>query len=297
MLFLFATVAGAGALAWIAPAAAVQPGRVQAAHAEFANDCLVCHEVFAGARGAKCAVCHHAENIGLRSAAGLELAAPKPALQRLHAGALFAGTDCIACHSEHAGRLGEGKATRFAHVQLPDDLRANCVACHADRVPPDDLHRAASDACTGCHETAGWKPASIDHGLLLVARSEDCGSCHAAVQPQDEIHLGSGDACSICHSTSAWKPSTFDHARYFRFDQDHPARCADCHEAGEPLHAYTCYGCHEHTPARVASEHREEGIRDFANCVECHRGADKEGAERRGEGRHEHGREGDGDDD
>ena len=32
-----------------------------------------------------------------------------------------------------------------------------------------------------------------------------------------------------------------------------------------------CYGCHEHTPANIRAEHEEEGIRDFENCVECHR--------------------------
>ncbi|MGQ9768653.1 MAG: hypothetical protein ACUVSS_15535 [Anaerolineae bacterium] len=37
-----------------------------------------------------------------------------------------------------------------------------------------------------------------------------------------------------------------------------------------PLKAYTCYGCHEHTPAKIESEHLEEGIWNFADCVKCH---------------------------
>lgn len=47
---------------------------------------------------------------------------------------------------------------------------------------------------------------------------------------------------------------------------------------------YTCYGCHQHTPANIRGEHIEEGIRNFANCVDCHRSADEEdigGGERR----------------
>jgi cytochrome c peroxidase len=47
---------------------------------------------------------------------------------------------------------------------------------------------------------------------------------------------------------------------------------------------YTCYGCHEHTPANVRSEHEEEGIRNFDNCVKCHRNATDEPKEGGGEG-------------
>jgi len=30
---------------------------------------------------------------------------------------------------------------------------------------------------------------------------------------------------------------------------------------------YTCYGCHEHQPAQIITEHREEGIPSIENCV------------------------------
>jgi hypothetical protein len=43
-----------------------------------------------------------------------------------------------------------------------------------------------------------------------------------------------------------------------------------CHKA-QDYRAYTCYGCHEHTPANIRAEHQKEGIRDFENCVDCHR--------------------------
>jgi hypothetical protein len=96
-------------------------------------------------------------------------------------------------------------------------------------------------------------------------------------------------------------PATFDHDRYFRLDRDHNARCATCHVRND-YRRYTCYGCHEHTPANIRGEHIEEGIGDFADCVECHRSGDKHDA--RGHGREhdrEHGhrehREEEGDDD
>lgn len=42
----------------------------------------------------------------------------------------------------------------------------------------------------------------------------------------------------------------------------------------EPLRWHellACHGCHEHKEAKVRAEHLDEGIRDFRNCVECHR--------------------------
>lgn len=54
---------------------------------------------------------------------------------------------------------------------------------------------------------------------------------------------------------------------------------------------YTCYGCHEHTPDNIRREHIEEGIRDFDNCVECHRNADEHDIRGRGNETREGGRE------
>ncbi|HSO78654.1 MAG TPA: class III cytochrome C family protein, partial [Chromatiaceae bacterium] len=56
---------------------------------------------------------------------------------------------------------------------------------------------------------------------------------------------------------------------------DHQAPCATCHERND-YSRYSCYGCHEHNPEKIRREHIEEGIRDFRNCVECHRTANKD---------------------
>ncbi|HTM77081.1 MAG TPA: hypothetical protein VL133_05590 [Devosia sp.] len=37
--------------------------------------------------------------------------------------------------------------------------------------------------------------------------------------------------------------------------------------------SYTCYGCHEHQVAGITAKHTRKGIRDFTNCVACHRSA------------------------
>lgn len=54
------------------------------------------------------------------------------------------------------------------------------------------------------------------------------------------------------------------------FDRHHRTTCDTCHRNGD-YSRYTCYGCHEHSPANVRAEHLKEGIRNFENCVECHR--------------------------
>ena len=51
-------------------------------------------------------------------------------------------------------------------------------------------------------------------------------------------------------------------------------KCATCHIRND-YSAYTCYGCHEHSAEKIRREHVKEGIRDYRNCVECHRNADE----------------------
>lgn len=56
--------------------------------------------------------------------------------------------------------------------------------------------------------------------------------------------------------------------------------CSTCH-VNNVLSNSTSYGCHEHTPSNNRKEHEEEGIRNFGNCVDCHRSTDNEGGEHR----------------
>ena len=93
--------------------------------------------------------------------------------------------------------------------------------------------------------------------------------------------------CAQCHKPPAWKPATFDHDKFFPLDKDHNAACVTCH-VGNNYNQYTCYGCHEHTPANVQAKHREEvGAVNLDQCVRCHRNASGEGE---GGGRGERGK-------
>lgn len=182
-------------------------------------------------------------------------------------------TDCFACHAAWRGAStprciechavadiglkttqGVSIPSRSIQVSFHQDLvEQDCMACHTDHQGPRLTRHSR-------------KPFS--HALLKPSVQDQCASCHAA--PKDSLHRNVGQACSQCHGNRAWKPATFDHDRHFVLDRDHQAPCETCHIRND-FSRYTCYGCHEHSQAKVRQEHLEEGIRDFENCVECHR--------------------------
>lgn len=272
------TLVVAGAWAMLSPGASIQPGQLLAGHASLHDDCLACHTVASGVEAAKCVKCHAVASIGLAQTNGTALVVPRPAVQRLHAP--LVNVECAACHAEHAGRLGGGRAARFRHDALPTPLRDDCARCHEPQRPTDAVHRASAAACGTCHATDGWKPARFEHATLPQGTS--CAPCHAANAPSDELHAQNANTpatdCGVCHTSNAWKPATFAHEKYFRFDRNHPPRCADCHEPGKGYATYSCESCHP--MSKIAGEHREEGIQDFKDCVKCHRTGDEDDAKR-----------------
>ena len=212
------------------------------------------------------------------------------ALMPAHAGL---ERDCLACH-----QLGRG---------APD---ARCAKCHevariglfttqGERIAQPSAkiafhQRLAETRCLACHvEHPGSRGADahagFTHDMLSPGDRDDCASCHPA--PRDDLHRDMTGPCGTCHTTTHWKPASFDHAKYWPLDGDHTATCVTCHPRNE-FARYTCYGCHQHSPARVQREHDEESITNVDACVRCHRSPrDREG-HGRGEGG-EHGDEGD----
>ena len=168
---------------------------------------------------------------------------------------------CMVCHAvDRIGRFtvagapiaGADNNTAF-HQHL---TQQDCMACHTE-------HRGVDGALS-------MKPFS--HQLLDPAVRGNCAACHA--KPQDSLHLQFKQGCLQCHSPRAWRPATFDHSKYFVLDRDHNAPCATCHVDND-FSRHTCFGCHEHTPARIRAKHLEEGIRNLDNCIKCHRSADE----------------------
>ena len=225
------------------------------------------------------------------------------------------GENCLACHDgvDRFSDFDHNRDTRFpledAHrggtcsdCHLGDttlialrETPTTCVGCHAG----DDAHDGAfGQRCETCHQPTTWEDATFDHaqtGFPLTGAHAQvaCQDCHTssdftvkldtacvACHQEPDYHRGLfGTTCEACHTTTAWQPAKYDEPHRFPIDHGAGLRgnsCQVCHP--NTLQEYTCYGCHEHNPARIAAEHREEGIFDFQNCVKCHpTGREEEG--------------------
>lgn len=171
---------------------------------------------------------------------------------------------CISCHKvEEIGikttkgmPIGKEKKSVVFHQKL---VERDCVACHSD-------HKGVK----------AFRPISrFSHDLLEPTLQKQCDGCH--LNPGDALHFKIKGNCAQCHTFDGWTPATFDHDSYFLLDRDHDAECETCH-VGSDYNNYTCYGCHEHSRSNIREEHYEEGIRDYENCVECHRSGDEDEA-------------------
>lgn len=260
-------------IVFVYPHLMVSPGKVIESHHTLETDCFACHTLFTGASSEKCATCHKVEDIGIRSSKGVPLVKKKPSVA-FHQGLLE--KDCVACHSDHVGVAVYRMRQPFSHQLLANESNKQCNVCHSK--PVDNLHKPLSKNCNLCHVTDKWKPASFKHSLLPRAELENCVSCHKNKTPADKYHRQASDKCGTCHTTEKWKPASFNHNKYFVLDGKH-RRCKMCHRTPD-YKQYSCYACHEHSPEEVKEKHLKEGIRDFENCVACHRSADEDEAER-----------------
>ncbi len=217
---------------------------------EFAAKCQTCHTGDAPANHypGQCSICH-------------STTAWLPAtFDHAAAGA----TDCIACHTQDKPvnhYPGQCSACHTTNAWLPATFdhktagATDCISCHT----PDKPANHYAGQCSACHSINAWLPASFDH---KAAGATDCIACHSADKPANHY---SGQ-CSTCHSTSAWEPASFSHT----FPLNHGGanqECTLCHTSTN-YSSYTCYGCHEHTPANIQDEH--EGISNLNDCVRCH---------------------------
>lgn len=230
------------------PAALYSPGDIAEKHSKLR--CRDCHAPFKGVPSESCSVadCHAAGRIG-----------KKDAIKDLHNKAL--GQDCLLCHTDHRGLKGE-ITIPFDHKALPETV--NCIDCHS--AVGEKAHKGKySDQCNACHTTKTWKKVAFSHDKVT---SSPCLDCHKG--PRDELHDSVGKDCKSCHTTKAWKPSTYDHDKYFPLKKEHKVGCNKCHDSGV-YKKYTCMNCHVHATRGIISEHREEGIRDYGDCLRCHR--------------------------
>jgi len=192
-------------------------------------------------------------------------------------------TDCFACHAPLTGAQSArcvtchkpGEIGRLTTTGLPIVKPLTSTPFH---------QKLVSEDCVACHsDHAGVKrfrpQGHFNHDLLKKETREICQDCHKA--PVDPLHKQITGNCKQCHSQDKWKPATFDHDKYFQLDRDHNKGCVTCHVRND-YSRYTCYGCHEHTAENIRRKHVEENIRNFSNCVECHRSANEHDIRREG---------------
>jgi hypothetical protein len=220
-LFLFiASAIIPAATATLFPDVLLQPGQLMKGHQTLQKECLSCHTPFSGTASFQCLNCHKQSTIGIKNVAGALL--PKDTSKVLfHRG--VSSNSCINCHDDHKGAESAKALKPFMHDALSSSLQKECITCHKNQ------------------------------------------------KPEDNIHLSAKENCLTCHTRKHWKPATFDHNKHFMLDNDHLTVCSACHTDPADFKTYTCYKCHEHSPSRIASEHREEGIYNYQNCVKCHR--------------------------
>jgi hypothetical protein len=254
--------------------------------------CVGCHaepKVHLGKFGTDCAKCHATNNW---HAASFSAAAGPGGSAFDHSRTAFpltghhATVDCKKCHADNKFK---GTPT-------------SCVACHVE--PKVHMGKFGTD-CKKCHTTATWHLASIPTGgpgaafnhdltafkLTGKHKTVDCKSCHidnkfkgtstacVSCHKEPKVHLGKfGNECSKCHTTSTWTGATLSDFKH-TFPINHGRRgvntCVTCHKGNDSYKTYTCYGCHEHNPAKVARQHKN--VAKLDDCARCHKGGRKRG--------------------
>ena len=267
-------------------------------HAQFENDCLLCHTPWAGPSSERCLACHTDVSLEVRQQSNLHGRFPLP-------------LQCSQCHPEHQGRqaqianvaldtyphelthfdlVGSHNNIGYADCHPHNQYRLTSLTCHSCHPEPDVHAGKYGTNCQQCHAVPhnsgfmaeAWNPITLDHAFFSLTgghaavaceqchltpefqqTSHDCVACHA----EPEVHWGwYGTACATCHTIKRWAPSTFDHNQLeFPLTGRHmDLACQACH----PDHQFAG------TPAECSDCHREPDFHSSGQfghrCQMCH---------------------------
>jgi hypothetical protein len=247
------------------------------------RDCVACHaepEIHAGFFSSNCEACHTPVDWSAMASlvGGFFDHFEKTQFSLNRHQQDYAGfvMNCAACHTSPDG------------LQVTFDLRF-CIDCHtaADAAFMDEHQTQFGVDCLSCHDGID-RMNDFDHAQVFPLEGAhldaECTACHAdwvfsgtpvacaACHSEPEIHAGIfGLQCESCHSTTAWSPAQMvEHTFPLDHGEQGLVACETCHV--DRYTEYTCYGCHEHQPGEIISEHREEGISEaeLADCMACH---------------------------
>jgi ssDNA-binding Zn-finger/Zn-ribbon topoisomerase 1 len=305
-----------GAILWFRGGGPFSPGPLSAAnpreeplsgfasHADFEEECAMCHASWHGATADRCESCH------------TDVAGQRIGDFGLH-GRLPDTSQCQQCHTDHQGReadLTHFDLASFEHDWLTDfslflhetdfdetpivcldchpqkdylAMTINCVECHqmADPIFTANHRGQFGEECQACHDGQD-SMASFEHQAVFpldgAHTSIDCADCHvqsildgtpdecAGCHAEPAIHAGSfGQDCLRCHTTATWLPAQLT---YHTFPLNHGDEgkigCQTCHD--QDYTGYTCTNCHAHVPGEIRQTHLEIDINDFDDCIACH---------------------------
>ena len=247
-------------------------------HAEFEDQCSLCHQPLSSSQGVLCLQCHVNIDEQILTPDGLH-------------GQFPSVIQCLNCHSDHQGRDFDPTAsarngidhnlTGFSltlHTETDTGQPINCDECHL----PENGFDFEIDKCQQCH--------SMIDSVFTRAHLENFGTacldCHDGVDRMsgfDHSSLAfslagkhSEVSCAECHQNKVFRGL--------------PADCLSCH-AEPPLHAglfgTSCQDCHSPdgwTPAVVNGEvfdhnqhtgfslakHTQNFNGSQFQCLDCH---------------------------
>lgn len=189
-----------------------------------------------------------------------------------HADNVYKGTaqTCAACHAEpqvHQGRFGTNCASCHGTASWQDTSLNIAGLAHFD-------HNRTAFKLTGKHLSVECRSCHVNNVFKGTATA--CVSCHAEPAVPQVHKSRHGANCISCHSTETWVGLVYKHT----FPLNHHSKgrniaCATCHTTTD-YRVYTCAGCHEHEPTRMARKHAGKGFGDISDCVRCHATGRKE---------------------
>ena len=219
-IILALNIAVLAALVFIYPHLMVGPGTLIAGHQQLNADCFACHVSFTGADSTKCVGCHKPADIGRLSTKGLPIAKPlttTPFHQEL------VSTDCVSCHSDHAGVKRYKLHGNFNHALLKKETASECQSCH--KSPTDSLHKQITGNCLQCHSQTKWTPATFDHDKYFVLDGDHNASCVTC-------HVRNDYKQSTCYGCHEHTPANIrrKHIKEGIRDFDN---CTECHRSAD----------------------------------------------------------------
>ncbi len=212
------------------------------AHADFEDQCSLCHQPLKTTQDELCLECHQGISGQIQDQQGTH-------------GNIPAVSQCFRCHSEHRGRdfdMLAGALERFDHEGTGFSLSRHAVDYSLRPI-----------TCTDCHTREKGFP----------VQSESCVNCHSTPDSQWIIQHQKdfGSQCLACHDGFD-RMSQFDHAEtQFALNGKHAGLvCMDCHHVDQERPSFDqfaqvskdCAGCHAEPELHYGLFEKE--------CANCH---------------------------